>query len=216
MILEVIETGPIMENCFIIADESTKSGFVIDPGWDAKRIKQILDKHGIIDVKILLTHGHFDHTSGVAELKELTGAEIYMAPEDNFLLDSVGGPTAMSMGMGGVDKFTPDEEIHEGNTFTAGEITLTALATPGHTPGGISFYDGKERVFVGDTLFYGSVGRVDFPRGDGRVLLESLNKVLYNLPDDTIAHCGHGPDTSIGREKRTNPFTRNPDWLLNG
>ena len=214
MILESLETGPIMENCFIIADENTKSGFVIDPGWDAVKIKKILDKHGITDVKILLTHGHFDHTSNVAELKKLTGAKVYMSAEDTFLLDSVGGSTALMMGMGNAEKFTPDEDIHDGDIFTAGEITLTALATPGHTPGGVSFYDGKESVFVGDTLFDGSVGRVDFPRSDGRQLIESITKVLYKLPDNTIVRCGHGPDTTIGKEKRTNPFTRNPELLM--
>lgn len=214
MILEALETGPIMENCFIIADEGTKSGFVIDPGWDAKRIKKILDRHGIADVKILLTHGHFDHISGVAELKNLTGAKVYMSPEDSFLLDSVGGSTAQMMGMGEAEKFAPDEDIHPGDTFTAGEIALSTLATPGHTPGGVSFYDGKNRVFVGDTLFYGSVGRVDFPRSDGQQLIESITNVLYKLPDETIVHCGHGPDTTIGHEKRTNPFTRNPGLLM--
>jgi glyoxylase-like metal-dependent hydrolase (beta-lactamase superfamily II) len=213
MILEAIETGPILENCFIVADENAKSGFVIDPGWDAKRIKRTLDRHGITDVAILLTHGHFDHTSAVAELRKLTGAKVYMSPEDNFLLDSVGGLTASSFGMGGVDKFKPDEEINEGDKFTAGEITLTTLSTPGHTPGGVSFYDGKERVFVGDTLFFGSVGRVDFPRSDAEALIDSITNVLYKLPEDTIVHCGHGPDTTIGHEKRSNPFTRNPGLL---
>lgn len=214
MILESIVTGPMQENCFIIADENTKSGFVIDPGWDAKKIKKALDKHGIEDVRILLTHGHFDHISGVSELKELTGAKVYMSPDDDFLLSSVGGSTAMMCGMGNAKRFEVDKEINEGDTFTSGEITLTAMATPGHTPGGISFYDGKERVFVGDSLFQGSVGRVDFPRSDGKALIKSITEVLYSLPEETIVHCGHGPDTQIGHEKRTNPFTRNPGYLM--
>jgi len=95
-----------------------------------------------------------------------------------------------------------------------GGITLKALATPGHTPGGMSFYDGVKRVFVGDTLFNGSVGRVDFPRSSGPDLFKSITEVLYKLPDDTIVHCGHGPDTTIGREKQTNAFTKHPELLI--
>ncbi len=216
MILETIVTGPLQENCFVIADEKTKEGFVIDPGWDHDRIEHVLKHHGIEKTTILLTHGHFDHISAVGKLKEMTGALVYMSPLDEFLLESVGGSTAMMTGMGGVGPFKVDGPINECDTFTAGEITLSALATPGHTPGGFSFYYGKGLVFVGDTLFQGSVGRIDFPRSSGPDLLKSIVEVLYKLPDETVVHCGHGPDTTIGREKQHNPFTKHPDLLTGG
>ena len=212
MLLETIVTGPLQENCFVIAEETTKSGFVIDPGWDPEKIKKYLDKNGIADVTILLTHGHFDHISAAGKLRELTGAKILMSPLDHFLLDSVGGQMALMCGMG-VKRFEIDGPINIGDEFVAGGIRLTAMPTPGHTPGGISLYDGKERVFVGDSLFRDSVGRVDFPRSSGPDLFKSITEVLYKLPDNTIVHCGHGPDTTIGYEKRHNPYTLYPEYL---
>jgi glyoxylase-like metal-dependent hydrolase (beta-lactamase superfamily II) len=213
MILETIVTGTLQENCFVYADKDAGAGFVIDPGWDADRINLVLQRHRIASVIILLTHGHFDHISSVASLRDLTGAKAYMSPLDEFLLPSVGGETAKMTGMGGVKPFKIDGPINPGDTFTAGTITLKALATPGHTPGGMSFYDGDKRVFAGDTLFAGSVGRVDFPRSSGPDLLKSITEVLYKLPDDTIVYTGHGGSTSIGREKRSNPYTRHPELL---
>ena len=216
MIVETIVTGPLQENCFVFADEDAKAGFVIDPGWTPERINHVLSHYGIRDVTILCTHGHFDHISAVARLREMTGAKAYMSPLDDFLLASVGGDTAIMSGMGGVKPFKMDGPIEEGDIFTAGEIELKAFATPGHTPGGMSFYDGRERVFVGDTLFQESVGRVDFPRSSGPDLYKSISEVLYSLPDETIVHCGHGPDTTIAHEKSANPFTRHPDLLTGG
>lgn len=213
MILETIVTGPLQENCFLYADEEAAAGFLIDPGWNPERILKLLKTHKIENVTILLTHGHFDHISAVAEIREMTGAKAYMSPLDEFLLSSVGGQTATFSGMGGVEPFAVDGPVNPGDTFTAGCITLRALATPGHTPGGISYYDGQKRVFVGDTLFRGSVGRVDFPRSSGPDLLNSIVEVLYKLPDDTIVYCGHGESTTIGHEKKTNPFTRHPELL---
>jgi len=216
MILETIVTGPLQENCFVIADENALCGFVIDPGWNPERIDHVLKHYSIANVTILLTHGHFDHISAVGKLREMTGAKAYMSPLDDFLLDSVGGATAMMTGMGGVKGFSIDEPIAEGQVFTAGEITLKALATPGHSPGGISFYDGKEHVFAGDTIFRDSVGRVDFPQSSGPDLLSSILNVLYKLPDNTIVHCGHGPITTIGYEKKHNPYTLHPELLTGG
>jgi hydroxyacylglutathione hydrolase len=216
MILETIVTGPLQENCFVVADENAKSGFVIDPGWNPERIDLVIKHYGITDVTILLTHGHFDHISAVATLRQMTGAKALMSPLDNFLLDSVGGSTAIMTGMGGIKPFKMDGPINEGDEFKAGEITLTAIATPGHTPGGISFYDGGKHIFVGDTLFKGSVGRVDFPGSDGAALLNSIIEKLYKLPDSTIVHCGHGPETTIGSEKKSNPYTHHPELLTGG
>ncbi len=216
MILETIVTGPLQENCFVIADEKAKSGFVIDPGWNHERVDHILKHYGITEVTILLTHGHFDHISATDHIRRMTGAKALMSPLDEFLLDSVGGDTAIMVGMGSAKPFRIDGPINENDEFTAGEITLTAIATPGHTPGGMSLYDGKERIFVGDTLFRDSVGRVDFPKSDARDLLKSITEKLYVLPDDTIVHCGHGPDTSIGYEKEHNPYTLHPELLTGG
>jgi hydroxyacylglutathione hydrolase len=216
IILETIVTGPLYENCFVYADRAASAGFVIDPGWDPDRINLVLKHHGITQVTILCTHGHFDHISVVGALREMTGAKAYMSPLDDFLLPSIGGDTAKSCGMAGIKPFAIDSPITGGDTFTSGGITLTAYSTPGHTPGGVSFYDGLRRVFAGDTLFNGSVGRVDFPRSSGPDLLRSITEVLYKLPDDTIVHCGHGENTTIGREKRTNPFTKHPELLTGG
>jgi glyoxylase-like metal-dependent hydrolase (beta-lactamase superfamily II) len=216
LILETIVTGPIEENSFVYADKDTGAGFVIDPGWDPERIEEVLKRPGITKVTILLTHGHFDHISAAAILRDKTNGTIYMSPLDEFLLASVGGETAKMMGMGGPRPFKTDGTINDGDSFTAGVITLKAMATPGHTPGGMSFYDGEKHVFAGDTLFNGSVGRVDFPRSSGPALLKSIVEVLYKLPDDTIVLSGHGEETSIGREKRSNPFTRHPELLAEG
>jgi len=213
MVIETIVTGPLQENCFVVMDENSNEALVIDPGWDSDKILAIISKHGIGKVTVILTHGHFDHISSADEIRKGTGAEIYMSPLDKFLLDSVGGSTAMMCGMGNARPFTVDGSIEEGDTFKAGNIELTAIATPGHTPGGMSFYDGSGHLFAGDTLFRGSVGRVDFPGSNGNHLIESITKKLYKLPPETIVHCGHGPDTTIGYEMEHNPFTNNPGWL---
>jgi len=212
MILEKIVTGPLQENCFIVGDENTKSGYVIDPGWDENKIKNVLDKLGLEDVTILLTHGHFDHISAAGLLRQLTGAKILMSPLDEYLLGNVQGSMAQMCGMG-VTPFEVDGPINEGDEFTVGDIKLVTLHTPGHTPGGMSFYDGNEIVFVGDSLFRDSVGRVDFPGSNGKDLFKSITEVLYKLPDDTIVYSGHGPETSIGYEKQNNPYTLHPEYL---
>jgi glyoxylase-like metal-dependent hydrolase (beta-lactamase superfamily II) len=216
MILETIVTGPLQENCFVYADENAKAGFVIDPGWNPERVDHVLKHHDITDVTILLTHGHFDHISAVDELRRMTGAKAYMSPLDDWLLESVSGNTAIMVGMGGIKHFKMDGPINEGDEFTAGEIKLTAIATPGHSPGGMSFYDGSRHLFVGDTLFRESVGRVDFPKSSGTDLINSIMDKLYKLPDDTIVHSGHGPDTTIGYEKEHNPYTLHPELLTGG
>lgn len=213
MIIKTIVVGPLMVNCFIVADEDASAGFVIDPGWSPDIINREVDRLKIAEISILCTHGHFDHISGVPGLRELLGCKAYMSADDFWLLPSVGGDTAKMCGMGGVEPFEFDGTIEEGQEFTAGAITLTTLACPGHSPGGISFYDGNKRVFAGDTLFAGSVGRVDFPRSSASDLLASITSKLYTLPDDTIVHCGHGPDTSIGAEKKSNPYTNHPEFL---
>src|SRR3972149_432389 len=198
MILKTIVTGPLQVNCYIVADEETKSGFVIDPGWDAEIVHAEIEKLGLEKVTILCTHGHFDHISGVPELRELTGAKAYMNREDFPFIKSVNGMNALTMGMGNVDEFEFDGEINEGDEFKVGKITLKALSTPGHSPGGISLYDGDKVVFVGDALFAGSVGRVDLPMSNGKDLIKSITEVLYALPDETEVFTGHGPSTTIG------------------
>ena len=213
MIIKTLVVGPLMANCFIVADEDASAGFVIDPGWNPDIIKREVDRLKITEISIICTHGHFDHISGVPALRDMLGCRAYMSADDFWLLPSVGGDTAIMCGMGGVKPFEFDGTIEEGQELKAGAITLTALACPGHSPGGISFYDGKKRAFVGDTLFAGSVGRVDFPKSSATDLLESIRTKLYTLPDDTIVHCGHGPDTSIAVEKRSNPYTNHPEYL---
>lgn len=206
MILESLEVGPIMANCYILGCEETKEAAVIDPGGDADRILQALARLGLTVKLIINTHGHFDHVGANKQMKAATGAPILIHEKDAPMLGHLSS-SAASFGLSVDNSPTPDQMPGDGDTLTFGNISLKVIHLPGHSPGGIALQTG-DSVFVGDTLFSGSIGRTDLPGGDYNQLIASVRLKLFSLPDDTKVYCGHGPATSIGREKRYNPFFR--------
>lgn len=206
MIVKTLAVGPIMANCYIVGCEETRHAAVIDPGDEADRILMSLTEDKLNVKYILNTHGHFDHVGANKRLKEVTGAQIAIHPDDAEMLDMI-NVAAASFGMAAENSPPPDLLINHGDKITFGNITLEVIHTPGHSLGGVSFFsDGM--VFVGDTLFAGSIGRTDFPGGDFNSLISSVKNKLFVMPDEVKVLTGHGPATTIGQEKRTNPFFR--------
>ena len=204
MIIKDLTVGPIMANCYIMGCEETKNAAVIDPGDEADRILMVLAEAGLTVKAIINTHGHFDHVSANQRMKEVTGAELLIHELDAPMLSQL-SETAAAWGMSSDNSPPPDRMLAHGDVVQVGNIALTVIHTPGHTPGGISLHSDKA-VFVGDTLFAGSIGRTDFPGGDFGVLKASIQEKLFTLDDDVTVYPGHMGLTSIGREKRTNPF----------
>lgn len=204
LIIEILETGPFFVNCYIVGDPESKQGFIIDPGWDAERIIEMVDRHKLSIDSIIITHGHADHIVAIDELKHHFKARVFIGEMDaNMLTDSDANLSTMS---GESFSGSPaDGLLREGDIVKAGRFEFKILDTPGHSPGSISLY-GHGVVFTGDALFLGSIGRTDFPGSDHETLLESINTKLLILPEDTIVYAGHGPDTTIGQEKDFNPF----------
>ena len=206
MILRSLVVGPLEVNCYILGCERTGLSAVIDPGGDGDYILDTLDKEGLHLIYIINTHGHFDHTGANRPLKEATGAQLMIHRADLPLLER-GARSAAQWGLWVDDSPPPDRFLEEGDGIVFGDVTLQVLHTPGHSPGGISLYtDGM--VFVGDTLFAGSIGRTDFPGGDYRTLIYSVRRKIFPLGDDVIVYPGHGPETTVGQERRFNPFFR--------
>ncbi|OGP58617.1 MAG: MBL fold metallo-hydrolase [Deltaproteobacteria bacterium RBG_13_49_15] len=206
MNIQMLTVGPIMANCFIIGCDTTNEAAVIDPGDETNKILFALAKSKLTLKFIINTHGHFDHVGGNKKMKDATGADILIHPLDAPMLKLLSA-SAARWGLSADDSPAPDKMIDEGDTIEFGRIKLGVIHTPGHTPGGISLHsDGY--VFVGDTLFSGSIGRTDFPGGDYGTLISSIQKKLFKLPDSVRVMSGHGPETTIGVEKRHNPFAR--------
>jgi len=204
LILKTLIVGPIQSNCYIIGCERTREAAVIDPGGDADRILITLAKDRLRCVYIINTHGHFDHSADNKRLKEVTGAQLLIHHADAPMILH----QSMNRGMWGIhvdNSPPPDRYLTEGDVITFGDISLKVLNTPGHSPGGISLVTDKI-VFVGDTLFAGSIGRTDFPGGDHEGLLRNVRKKIFTLGDDVVVYPGHGPKTTVGRERKTNPF----------
>lgn len=195
-----------MANCYILGCEETKEAAVIDPGGDPDRILQILNRLGLTVKLIINTHGHFDHVGANKGLKDATGAPILIHKGDAPMLAQLSSAAA-SFGLSVENSPTADQMPGHGDTLTFGKITLKVIHVPGHSPGGIAL-QAEDSVFVGDTLFSGSIGRTDLPGGDYNQLIASVRTKLFALPDETQVFCGHGPATTIGREKRYNPFFR--------
>jgi hydroxyacylglutathione hydrolase len=200
--------GPLETNCWIVSDDCGGPAIVIDPADDVARIVSELGPRGV--AAVVLTHGHFDHIGAVKALLVQSGAPLLVHAED---AESITTATGSGGAAWGFDVSSPpaDRLLHDGDVVDAGDLRLRVLHTPGHTPGGICLFgDGSEnqppQLFSGDTLFAGSVGRTDFPGGDGRALSRSVASMLAPLAPGTVVHPGHGPDTTIGRERRLNPF----------
>ncbi len=206
MIIKSLEVGPIMANCYIVGCEQTRKAAVIDPGGDADRILMTLADEKLEVAYLINTHGHFDHVGANRQMKESTGAPLLIHAGDGPMLSRLSTDAAM-FGLSAQNSPDPDRTVEEGDTVEFGEIALKVLHTPGHSPGGIALHtDGV--VFVGDTLFAGSIGRTDLPGGDYNTLIQSVRTKLFPLGDEVKVFCGHGPATTIGREKQYNPFFR--------
>jgi hydroxyacylglutathione hydrolase len=206
VILEMLTVGPFQENCYIIGDETTGEGALVDPGDEAARVALAVEQTNLEISRILITHAHIDHVGAVAALVEEYACPVLMHAEAEPMLAQLPAQ-AMMMGLrfGKVPKV--DGHIEDGEVIQVGGLELASLYTPGHAPGHLAFYiESEGLVLSGDALFAGSVGRVDLPGGSMEVLMKSIEERLLTLPDETKVYSGHGPQTTIGNEKSYNPF----------
>jgi len=203
----IIPVTPFQQNCTLLWCEDTRRAAVVDPGGDLDRIRYAIGQSGVSVERILLTHGHIDHAGAAAELKD----ELQVPLEgphraDLFLLERL-AESGRSYGMLSARNVTPDRWLEEGDQVTVGDIVLDVLHCPGHSPGSVVFVQKEQRfALVGDVLFRGSVGRTDLPGGDHASLIRSIRDKLLPLGDDVAFICGHGPTSTIGAERATNPF----------
>jgi hydroxyacylglutathione hydrolase len=206
MIHEILPVGMLQCNCSIFGDERTGEALVVDPGDDITKILQILAKHALKVKAIAITHAHIDHIGGASKLKAVTGAPVYMNANDQPLYDQL-DMQAGWLGMAPPERTTIDVDAREGGKLTIGDTDFHVMDTPGHTQGSVSlFIPAEGKLVAGDTLFRDSIGRTDLPGGDGRQILQSIHTKLLALPDETVVIPGHGPNTTIGRERERNPF----------
>ncbi len=204
MIVKRIPVSPLMTNCYILACEKTKEAAIIDAGDEPYRILEAIDSSGLTVKYLVNTHAHVDHVSAVYDIKKEKGAPFLLHKNEEIVLSGLNASrTLFGFGQGEIPKV--DEYIDETTSISVGEYSLQVIETPGHSPGGICLRTGST-IFVGDTLFAGSVGRTDLPGGSSTALMESIRKKLMVLDDGTVVYPGHGPDTTIGAEKRNNPF----------
>jgi hydroxyacylglutathione hydrolase len=208
MIFESFMVGMLQTNCYLVGDEETRRAVVIDPGGDSKRIAERLMSLNLELSGILNTHAHFDHVMEAWLLRKQAGGEIYMSATDEPLLTNrMVGMSAVLTDAGDVKTCTIDRYIKEGDEIHVGSLRFDVIETPGHTPGHVSFHLPAAKIlFVGDTLFAGSIGRTDFPGGSYEQLIRSVREKIFPLPGDTMVYPGHGPETTVEREKRINPF----------
>ena len=197
------ELGPIGTNAYIVYDE-TKEAMIIDPAGDCPRILQDLREKNLQPKLIVLTHGHADHIGALQDLRKATGIPVYVGEGDKAMLQDVKTNLSQFMGSSIICDL-PEYVMHDGDMITVGNMSFQVMTTPGHTKGGICLY-GEGVVFVGDTLFQGSIGRTDLYGGYYEELLKSIDTKLMVLPDDVKVYPGHGPSTTIGIEKKYNPF----------
>ena len=208
MIHKVFPVGPLQCNCSIIADEQTREAMVIDPGDQIDDILEILRSENLSLKQIVVTHAHIDHVGGAMKLKAATGAPILMNQKDEALLKMLDvQATWIGMRPPGVVKV--DEAVDDGRVLRVGKISSNVIHTPGHTEGSICLYFPAQKTLIaGDTLFAGSIGRTDLPGGSFEKIMRSLHNQVLQLPDDTQVIPGHGPATTIGEERETNPFLK--------
>lgn len=211
----IIPVTAFAQNCSLIWCEGSQQAALVDPGGDAERIKQAVAAKGVTVSQILLTHGHLDHVGAAAELAAHYGVPV-IGPEkeDEFWLQGLPAQSQM-FGLENCPPLTPDRWLSEGDQITLGDVTLQVLHCPGHTPGHVVFFEPQSALLIsGDVLFKGGVGRSDFPRGDHGQLIASIKEKLLPLGDDVTFIPGHGPLSTLGEERRTNPFLQDemPVW----
>ncbi len=206
MIHEILPVGPLQCNCSIIGDETTHEGMVIDPGDDIEDVLDLIEKHNLKIKQIVITHAHIDHVGGAMKLRAATGAPILLNQNDYALLKMMDVQAAW-IGMKDPGKVEIDHSLGQSDKVQAGSLTADVIHTPGHTEGSICLYFPLENKLVaGDTLFAGSIGRTDLPGGSMEKIIRSLREKVMALPDDTLVVPGHGPLTTIGEERESNPF----------
>jgi hydroxyacylglutathione hydrolase len=205
LILITLPVGLIETNCYIVGCEETKQGVIIDPGGHPQRILAEVQRRGLAIQYVLDTHGHFDHTDANGAVVKATGAPLAIHPLDKPILQASGG--ASWFGMTAAPGPPPDLELQDGDLLNVGKLCLQVLHTPGHTPGHVCFFEPAQGVlFDGDVLFYRGIGRTDLPGGNWQQLFDSIRRVLFSLPNTTMVYPGHGPATTIGDERRLNPW----------
>lgn len=206
MIHKIFPVGPLACNCSVVGDEKTHEAMVIDPGDEIEKVLAILQQYNLTVKQIVITHAHIDHIGGAAKLKRLTGAPILLNSNDQMLLKML-DVQASWLGMRPPEDAAIDASVTTGDKLRAGSLTADVLHTPGHTEGSICLYFAAEKKLIaGDTLFAGSIGRTDLPGGSYKKIMESLHGPVMALPDETIVVPGHGPLTTIGEERDSNPF----------
>jgi glyoxylase-like metal-dependent hydrolase (beta-lactamase superfamily II) len=206
MIHEILPVGPLQCNCSVIGDETTREAIVIDPGDDISEILALIGKHNLRVKHIVITHAHIDHVGGAMKLRAATGAPILLNQNDYALLKMLDAQAAW-IGVPAPEKTEIDHSVENGDTITAGRLQANILETPGHTEGSVCLYfPAEKKLIAGDTLFAGSIGRTDLPGGSMQKIMHSLHNTVLSLPDETVVVPGHGPLTTIGDERETNPF----------
>ncbi|HKB16678.1 MAG TPA: MBL fold metallo-hydrolase [Planctomycetota bacterium] len=199
-----IPVGPFVMNCTLLRDEETGKGILLDPGDEVDVVARAVERERIEVVALVGTHGHLDHVGRAAELKERFGAPFLFHRGDRWLLEHLGEQGRM-FGLGALQEAAVDRWLEQGDRVEFGSISLEVIHAPGHSPGSICLL-GEGRLFAGDVLFQGSVGRVDLWGGDGPTLVRSIKERLFPAGDGIVVHPGHGPPTTIGEERRSNPF----------
>lgn len=205
--VKVIPVTALQQNCSVLRCQATGRGAVVDPGGDLDRILEAIRGDHVVVERILVTHGHADHAGAVADLAERLGVPVEGPHRDDLFLVAAMAEQARRFGLPACRPFTPDRWLGHGDTVEVGETTLHVLHCPGHTPGHVVFFDAADGLVIsGDVIFKGSIGRTDFPRGDAATLLSSIRDRLFPLGDDVTFLPGHGPVSTFGEERRSNPF----------
>lgn len=208
MIVETFPVGPLGCNCSILGDETSRTAIVVDPGDDIEHVESLLRQHQLTVSAIVITHAHIDHIGGAAKLKAVTGAPVYLNSRDQVLYDSL-DVQASWLGIETPERTSIDSELKDGTRLKLGERDIDVRHTPGHTQGSVCLLiPGESLLLAGDTLFKDSIGRTDLPGGNTRQIFASIKDKLLTLPEETVVVCGHGPQTTIGRERRRNPFLK--------